>query len=149
MNWNVFEAPTTPAIFPKASAPSGSTYTLEAVQGEVVDIILINPSRMVHPQHLHGSGFWLLAAGNGDPLAADGKGLAPGVKLNVADPPVRDTVAVPQAVGDGPAGYGYSVLRFRADNPGPWAFRESPAGGGWGVGTRPLGPPCCVADGLA
>jgi hypothetical protein len=124
MNWNIFEAPTTPAIFPKSS-PSAATYTFEATQGDVIDLILINPSRMVHPQHLHGSGFFVLAAGNGNPLGADGLSLAPGLKLNLKDPPVKDTIAVPQAVGEGAGGYGYSIVRFKADNPGPWAFRES------------------------
>jgi FtsP/CotA-like multicopper oxidase with cupredoxin domain len=120
LNWNIFELPKTPALFPK-STPGPTTYTLEVTQGDVIDIVLVNPTRMVHPQHLHGAGFWVLAAGNGEAVGADGK-LVPGIKLNLRDPPVKDTIAVPQSVGDAPSGWGYAVIRFRADNPGAWAF---------------------------
>ncbi|KAI8470922.1 MAG: Cupredoxin [Monoraphidium minutum] len=128
LNWNVFEPPAAPLIWP-GSVPAPRTLTFDAVQGDVVDVVLVNPSRMVHPQHLHGTGFWLLASGNGDILSGAARAgaalaLSPSAakRLNLRDPPVRDTIAVPQAVGDGAGGYGFAVLRFRADNPGPWAF---------------------------
>nr|CAH7760855.1 unnamed protein product [Callosobruchus chinensis] len=36
------------------------------------------------------------------------------LKRNFNDPPAKDSIVVPN--------HGYAVLRFRADNPGPWFF---------------------------
>jgi uncharacterized cupredoxin-like copper-binding protein len=134
LNWNVWAAPEKGFLLSPASVPAPRTYNVEVDQGDVVDLVLVNPSLMVHPQHLHGSGFWVLAAGNGLIVDGDDK-LRADVALNLVDPPVRDTVPVPQAVGSrskaagnggatelAPAGYGYAVIRFRADNPGVWPF---------------------------
>jgi hypothetical protein len=138
MNWNVYRPPQddVPLLFgPKDSIPRPRTYTIDVNKGDVVDLVLINPSLMVHPMHLHGAGFWVLGQGNGRVVDADDR-LSAGAaaKLNLLNAPVRDTVAVAQAApalpsgkGDGatqldPKSYGYAVLRFRADNPGPWAF---------------------------
>ncbi|GBF87461.1 multicopper oxidase [Raphidocelis subcapitata] len=135
LNWNVYEPPSTVALLPGAKA-APRTYNLELSEGDVVDLLLINPSLMVHPMHLHGTGFWVLATGNG--AAANSTDmLAPGVALNLADPPLRDTVPVPQAVAApaggkmggmagttelAPGGFGFAILRFRATNPGVWSF---------------------------
>jgi FtsP/CotA-like multicopper oxidase with cupredoxin domain len=137
LNWNVYEPPVdgTPLIFgsPIPSQPAPRTYNIDVEQGAVVDLVLLNPSLMVHPMHLHGTGFWVLGTGNG--LIVDGNDrLVPSkAKLNLRNPPVRDTVPVAQAAParpaaeDGetelsPSSYGYAVVRFKADNPGPWAF---------------------------
>jgi FtsP/CotA-like multicopper oxidase with cupredoxin domain len=136
LNWNVYEPPLdgTPLIFgsPSPSRPAPRSYNIDVDQGDVVDLVLINPSLMVHPMHLHGTGFYVLAQGNG--LIVDGKDqLVPGkAKLNLRNAVLRDTVPVAQAApampgGEGmteldPASYGYAVIRFKADNPGPWAF---------------------------
>jgi hypothetical protein len=131
LNWNVYAPPSKVALLPGAkNAPR--TLNLDLAEGDVVDLLLINPSLMVHPMHIHGTGFWLLASGNGLAASAS-EGLAPGVALNLANPPVRDTVPVPQALaapGGGmagaaeptPGGFGYAIVRFRAANPGVWAF---------------------------
>lgn len=129
-NWNAYQ-PTAkaPALLP-AAVPQARTYNIDVDQGDVVDLLLVNPSLMVHPMHLHGSGFWVLAAGNG--RATDGSDkLSPKLKLNLDNPPQRDTMPVAQAVGlaegngtteNDADGYGFAVLRFKADNPGVWSF---------------------------
>ncbi|KAF6149209.1 hypothetical protein GIB67_026065 [Kingdonia uniflora] len=80
-----------------------------------VDIILQNANTMnpnnseTHPWHLHGHDFWVLGHGKGkfDPIN-DPK------KYNLVNPIMKNTVAVDT--------YGWTGLRFIADNPGVWAF---------------------------
>lgn len=127
MNWVVFEEnAVAPNLFYGTSTPTSRSFNLDLALNEVVDLTFVNPSAMVHPMHLHGNSFRVLATGNGFPLdPATGK-LASTVALDVSSPPVRDTIPVPQAVYTNgtilTSGYGYAVLRFRADNPGPWSF---------------------------
>ncbi|XP_057969900.1 L-ascorbate oxidase [Malania oleifera] len=80
-----------------------------------VDIILQNANTMTpnnsetHPWHLHGHDFWVLGYGLGKfDKARDPE------KYNLVDPIMKNTVAVHP--------YGWTALRFRADNPGVWAF---------------------------
>ncbi|XP_023543283.1 L-ascorbate oxidase-like isoform X2 [Cucurbita pepo subsp. pepo] len=80
-----------------------------------VDIILQNANMMspsssdTHPWHLHGHDFWVLGYGEGkfdiyrDPS-----------KYNLENPIMKNTVALHP--------YGWTALRFVADNPGVWAF---------------------------
>ncbi|KAH0943521.1 hypothetical protein HID58_003158 [Brassica napus] len=80
-----------------------------------VDVVLQNANTMsvnnseTHPWHLHGHDFWVLGYGEGkfnemeDPK-----------RYNLVDPIMKNTVAVQP--------YGWTALRFRADNPGVWAF---------------------------
>ncbi|KAL8160220.1 hypothetical protein V2J09_001757 [Rumex salicifolius] len=80
-----------------------------------VDIILQNANALnpntseTHPWHLHGHDFWVLGYGegrfNGDD---DMKG------LNLKNPPLRNTVVIYP--------FGWTALRYVADNPGVWAF---------------------------
>ncbi len=72
---------------------------------EVVDIVLSNSDTMMgHPFHLHGHEFFVLgSAGVGEELL-----------LNEDNPVARDTVQVPAM--------GKAVIRFVANNPGPWIF---------------------------
>ncbi|CAI0429045.1 unnamed protein product [Linum tenue] len=83
--------------------------------GSTVDLILQNGNTMVpnnsetHPWHLHGHDFWVLGYGEGefDPKR-DPKG------YNLVDPIMKNTVPVHP--------YGWTALRFKADNPGVWMF---------------------------
>lgn len=80
-----------------------------------VDIILQNANTLninnseTHPWHLHGHDFWVLGYGLGkfDPQV-DPK------NYNMVNPIQKNTVPVHP--------YGWTALRFRADNPGVWAF---------------------------
>lgn len=82
---------------------------------EVVDVILQNTNVLngngseVHPWHLHGHDFWVLAYGEGK--------FRPGVdesSFNLTRAPLRNTAVI--------FPYGWTALRYKADNPGVWAF---------------------------
>ncbi|XP_021714136.1 L-ascorbate oxidase-like [Chenopodium quinoa] len=80
-----------------------------------IDIVLqnanmINPNYSeTHPWHLHGHDFWVLGYGKGkfDPFN-DPK------KYNLVNPIMKNTVPLHP--------YGWTAIRFRADNPGVWLF---------------------------
>ena len=82
--------------------------------GEVVDVILQNANMMkenlseTHPWHLHGHDFWVLGYGDGKFSAEEES------SLNLKNPPLRNTVVI--------FPYGWTAIRFVADNPGVWAF---------------------------
>ncbi|CAI9780945.1 unnamed protein product [Fraxinus pennsylvanica] len=80
-----------------------------------VDIILQNANirtpnnSETHPWHLHGHDFWVVGYGKGKfDKTKDPK------NYNLVNPIRKNTVAVHP--------YGWTALRFRADNPGVWAF---------------------------
>ncbi|XP_008231141.1 PREDICTED: L-ascorbate oxidase-like [Prunus mume] len=79
-----------------------------------VDVILQNANALsanvseIHPWHLHGHDFWILGYGEGKFSTKDEK------KLNLKNPPLRNTAVI--------FPYGWTALRFVADNPGAWAF---------------------------
>ncbi|EOX92188.1 Cupredoxin superfamily protein isoform 2 [Theobroma cacao] len=80
-----------------------------------VDIILQNANTMTknnsetHPWHLHGHDFWVLGYGEGKfDMFNDPR------KYNLVNPIMKNTVPVHP--------YGWTALRFKADNPGAWAF---------------------------
>ncbi|CAK8566824.1 unnamed protein product [Lathyrus sativus] len=82
---------------------------------DVVDVILQNANQLngngseIHPWHLHGHDFWVLGYGEGK--------FKPGVdekKFNLTRAPLRNTAVI--------FPYGWTALRFKADNPGVWAF---------------------------
>ena len=101
--------------------PVAGTPIITTTAGEVVDLILQNlpdgalgglspgdgGMEFSHPFHLHGSHFWVLGSGNGT-FSAE----RDGDSLNFENPRHADT----QTVGS----YGWTYLRFRADNPGVW-----------------------------
>lgn len=89
---------------------------------EVVDIILQNFDEGNHPFHLHGTQMFILAAGHGYfpgyealGLNAEGRGLLNASDDSiVANPLRRDVTAVES--------FGWTLIRFVADNPGVWLF---------------------------
>ncbi|KAK3211971.1 hypothetical protein Dsin_016677 [Dipteronia sinensis] len=92
------------------STSSTSIYRLEF--NSTVDVILQNANTMnvndseTHPWHLHGHDFWILGYG-------DGKfNMSGDVKYNLDNPVMKNTVPLHP--------YGWTALRFRADNPGIW-----------------------------
>lgn len=92
---------------------SSGVYRLEF--NSTVDVILQNANTMnvnnseTHPWHLHGHDFWVLGYGDGKfDVDSDTK------KFNLIDPIMKNTVPLHP--------YGWTALRFRADNPGVWAF---------------------------
>jgi FtsP/CotA-like multicopper oxidase with cupredoxin domain len=72
----------------------------EVAEGDLVRVRLINISNVVHPMHLHGHDFTV--------IAKDGEPIKPELQQTM------NTLAVN-------AGETYDVV-FRADNPGTWVF---------------------------
>ncbi|KAF7815515.1 L-ascorbate oxidase-like [Senna tora] len=81
---------------------------------QVVDVVLQNAlgigpnSSAFHPWHLHGHDFWVVGFGEGKFKDGDEK------SFNLKNPPLKNTIVV--------FPYGWTAIRFRADNPGVWAF---------------------------
>jgi FtsP/CotA-like multicopper oxidase with cupredoxin domain len=96
---------------PNTSSSDG-LYRLQL--GSVMDVVLQNANMLApnnsetHPWHLHGHNFWVLGYGIGrfDPAVHP-------ATYNLMDPILKNTVAVHP--------YGWTALRFKADNPGVWA----------------------------
>ena len=117
------------------------TYRLFLPFNKTIQIVFMHfvlaggPAISTHPVHIHGHHFAVVRQGfadynYGDPVFTTAStpnpdivcndipckhphwagGVAP--ELNLHDPPIKDTVAVPAS--------GYTVVRFRSDNPGPW-----------------------------
>ncbi|CAG8647551.1 4895_t:CDS:10, partial [Funneliformis caledonium] len=85
--------------------PNQNAFLYDTENG-VVEIILLNENGGTHPFHLHGHNFFILGHGEGnvpDPS-----------QYNLVDPAVRDTVTILEN--------SWTVIRFRIDNPGVWAF---------------------------
>lgn len=74
----------------------------------VIDILVQNFDDGNHPFHLHGYTFFVLASGHGYPKQEMFD------ELDLSNPLRRDTVSV--------EGFGWTLIRFVADNPGVWAF---------------------------
>ncbi|PWA60131.1 L-ascorbate oxidase [Artemisia annua] len=101
-----------PPSNPNAAYGNG-VYTLEL--NNTIDVILQNANMLkagdseIHPWHLHGHDFWVLGYGEGKfSSEKDEK------KLNLKNPPLRNTVVI--------FPYGWTAIRFVADNPGVWPF---------------------------
>lgn len=101
-----------PPANPNATYGSG-VYGLRL--GSTVDVVLQNANALsantseIHPWHLHGHDMWVLGYGEGK--FVEGTDLK---RLNLKDPPLRNMAMV--------FPYGWTALRFVADNPGVWAF---------------------------
>ncbi|KAJ1381549.1 Multicopper oxidase, type 1 [Sesbania bispinosa] len=101
-----------PPVNPNSNIGSG-VYMFQ--MNQVVDVILQNANVLkgknseIHPWHLHGHDFWVLGYGDGKFQPGDEK-----TKFNLKNPPLRNTAVI--------FPYGWTALRFKADNPGVWAF---------------------------
>nr|XP_027074442.1 L-ascorbate oxidase-like [Coffea arabica] len=97
----------------EAHPSTGGLYRLKF--NSIVDVILQNANTMTpnvsetHPWHLHGHDFWVLGYGRGKfNMATDT------ASYNLTNPIMKNSVPLHP--------YGWTALRFRADNPGVWAF---------------------------
>lgn len=97
----------------KNATTSNGVYRLDF--NSTVDVILQNANSMVantsetHPWHLHGHDFWVLGYGMGKfNLYSDPN------KYNLANPIMKNTVPLHP--------YGWTAIRFKANNPGVWLF---------------------------
>lgn len=94
------------------STKGSSVYKLKF--NSTIDVVLQNTNALsgnvseIHPWHLHGHDFWVLGHGDGKFRRIDVS------KFNLRNPPLRNTVVV--------FPYGWTAIRFIANNPGVWAF---------------------------
>lgn len=94
------------------STQSSNAYVIQ--YKSTVDIILQNANTLkenvseIHPWHLHGHDFWVLGYGD---ERFEQKDVS---KFNLKNPPLRNTVVI--------FPYGWTAIRYVADNPGVWPF---------------------------
>lgn len=74
-----------------------------------IDLLINNLDEGAHPFHLHGHQFFILATGSSGDFQWSSY-----PSLNLTNPMRRDTMTVDA--------YGWSLIRFVADNPGMWPF---------------------------
>ncbi|URE49233.1 L-ascorbate oxidase [Musa troglodytarum] len=120
---NAFDAGMPPENFPPSydvmrpppnpnSTQSSNAYVIGL--NSTVDVILQNANALavnvseIHPWHLHGHEFWVVGYGDGR------FGEKEVARFNLKNPPLRNTVVI--------FPYGWTAIRFVADNPGVWAF---------------------------
>lgn len=87
----------------------GAVNPFVAHRSDIVQIVINNLDAAIHPFHLHGHQFQVVATGKSGSGSYNGDS-----SLFHANPPRRDTVTV--------NANSYAVLRFKADNPGVWLF---------------------------
>ncbi|KAJ8097235.1 Cupredoxin [Lipomyces tetrasporus] len=92
----------------------GDQLVTEIPLGSAVELIINNDDEGAHPFHLHGYDFWVLRV-FAEKKAGIGKWRPEYTSSYVLDNPIRrDVVTIPRL--------GHAVIRFKADNPGIWAF---------------------------
>lgn len=107
-NYDIMGPPSNPN-----AVTGNSVYTLSF--NATVDLVLQNANILapnssdIHPWHLHGHDFWVLAYGDGAFNPAEDSR-----KFNLRNPPLQNTVVL--------FPYGWTAIRFVADNAGVWAF---------------------------
>ncbi|KAK9293192.1 hypothetical protein L1049_021181 [Liquidambar formosana] len=93
---------------------SNGTRVIMLNLSEVVEIVFqgTDDGAEDHPMHVHGHSFYLLGSGAGTNTTVYYNETTDSDSLNLADPPLLNTVSVPK--------YGWAVIRFVANNPGVW-----------------------------
>lgn len=104
--------PTLESIYTNGTIPTTSgTLAIQAPElNQWVYVIIETPIPLLHPIHLHGHDFLILAQGLGTYSSS--------VALNLQNPPRRDVAVMPANPAQGQSGY--LVVAFYTDNPGVW-----------------------------
>lgn len=110
-----FVEPVVPVLYGNSSSGFNANYTVHVPANTTVDVLMqVSPESMDlmgHPMHLHGHKFWVLGSGTGQFNDSAYSSLSSS-ELNLINPPVRDTVHLPQS--------GWTLIRYVSDNPGCW-----------------------------
>lgn len=88
---------------------TSSQFIISVPTTQVIDLLINNLDEGAHPFHLHGHQFWIMASSSKGKFDWSTYG-----NLSTTNPMLRDTMTVD--------GYGWSLIRFVADNPGLWAL---------------------------
>lgn len=115
----VYNSPVVPAIMSVLSLGENATssvaygpYSFVYNYGEVIDLVVQNADKGMHPFHLHG--YKVQIVNRVTDYTSDDPSLNPPLIEGQANPVRRDTVTI--------TGGGSVTLRFVADNPGAWIF---------------------------
>ncbi|GKT47435.1 laccase abr2 [Colletotrichum spaethianum] len=128
-----------PFLFLQPDEIPHSELVLRTHVGEWIDLILETegPFAQSHPVHKHGNKVYFLGSGTGKfpwhTVEEAQKHLPPG-SFNFKDPSYLDTFTTPDIAGDAPAVW--TVVRYKADNPGTWLLHchvQTHHAGGMGV----------------
>ena len=109
----------TPILF-KPDPYEMNNVTITTLNNTWIDLIFVTDTFPMppHPIHKHGNKMWLIGEGNGVftwSTVAEAIQAIP-ESFNLVDPPLRDTLATPQAATE-PA---WMVVRYYVTNPGAW-----------------------------
>lgn len=123
-NGITYNAPKVPTLYSvlssgklatNAAIYGSNTNTFVLQYGEVIEIVLNNMDPGIHPFHLHGHTFQLVARSEGTDDETNPQIYNENHHSKFPEyPMMRDTVMV--------NANGYIVLRFKAENPGVWLF---------------------------
>lgn len=94
-----------------SAAFSSNQFVIDIPRESVVDLVILNFDDGSHPFHLHGHVFWILEDSDQQYFNWTTYNT---FNTTITNPMRRDTMTI-QA-------YGHVLIRFRADNPGLWAF---------------------------
>lgn len=92
-----------------STAFPSSQFVITVPEPSVIDLLVNSRDDGEHPFHLHGYQFWIMAVGSSGVFD-----WSTYVGLDTANPMRRDTLTLDA--------FGWALIRFRADNPGMWAF---------------------------
>lgn len=103
-------------VLPKETKKwGGKQMVIDIEPDSIIQLVISNGDESPHPFHLHGHDFWIVKTyeppkgyihGQWDPEEQH--------EYSTKNPIRRDTLTVPR--------FGHAVIRFKADNPGVWAF---------------------------
>lgn len=94
--------------------PSIVSSNSSSTRPQYVEAVVQNWDDGPHPFHMHGHKFWVMEIFQTSYLHGVYKDKGQSAKYNLKEAAKRDTVNIPRR--------GYAVLRWKADNPGVWAF---------------------------
>ncbi|QBZ54343.1 hypothetical protein PoMZ_10039 [Pyricularia oryzae] len=128
-----------PMLLQGRRVPQSSELVISSKLGEWVDLVLETegPWAQSHPVHKHGNKVYFLGSGLGRfpwaSVAEAERHLSPG-SFNFENPAHLDTFTTPDIAGEAPAVW--TVVRYKAENPGTWLLHchvQTHAAGGMGV----------------
>ena len=106
---SLLDATLTAGALPPNAPPGTAGYNvLDLKFGDVVDLVVYNTDTGVHPLHLHGQSFWVMAQG------AQNSGPFDPATMPLVATEARDVAAVQAG--------SYLVIRFQASHPTLWFF---------------------------